>query len=319
MARKTNFGDCWDKEAFNWGQMGKDLLQLLKSRKKRDQDAKAGFELVHSEYDMEKIFLQTEAFYREALLAKNIAAFHEIPVLMYHQVVEKAPAASKYNIYVTRHQLEKQFQFLQARGFEAVTFEDLMARRLPPKPVILTFDDGYENSHDQLFPLLRQYGMKAVVYLLGNRQHRNNFWDIPQGEPEALLLKDRQVREMSESGLVEFGAHSMNHARLTQLKPQAARKEITGSKASLEKLLGKPVLSFAYPYGLYNEEIKKLTREAGYRFGVAVKGRFTRFGEDLMEIRRVHMFPDTSLLDLWKKTSGFYHRYRKLTGKFDAD
>jgi peptidoglycan/xylan/chitin deacetylase (PgdA/CDA1 family) len=317
-AKKTNFGDCWEKEAFNWDQMGKDLVQLLKNRAKRNQAATTGFQLVHSEYDMRNIFPYTEAFYRGVILEKNLAAFHEIPVLMYHQVVEKTPAASKYNIHVTRMDLEKQLRSLRARGFQPVTFEDLLTRRIPDKPVILTFDDGYENNYGQLFPLLRQYGMKAVVYILGNRKHRNNFWDIPQGEPEAALLKDSQIREMSESGLVEFGAHSLNHARLTQLKPQAVQKEVEGSKQSIEKLLGKPVLSFAYPYGLYNEPIKKITKEAGYRFGIAVKGRFTRFGEDLMEIRRVHMFPDTSPFDFWKKTSGFYHRYRKVTGKFDA-
>lgn len=318
-AKKTNFGDCWEKEVFDWDQTTKDILQLLKSRTKRDQAAKTGLQLVRSEYDMKKIYPATEELYRRVILEKNLAASHEIPVLMYHRVVEAAPTASKYNIYITWKNLEKQFQFLKARGFQAITFEDLMTRRIPKKPVILTFDDGYEDSHSQLFPLLCQYQMKAVVYILGNRKHRNNFWDIPQGEPEAPLLKDGQVREMFQSGLVEFGAHSQNHARLTPLKPEEARKEIEGSKKSIEKLLGKPVLSFAYPYGLFNEEIKKMTKEAGYSFGIAVKGRFTRFGEDLMEIRRVHMFPDTSVFDLWKKTSGFYHRYRQLTGKFDAD
>jgi peptidoglycan/xylan/chitin deacetylase (PgdA/CDA1 family) len=318
-ARITNFGDCFEKEFFDWDRTAKDLLQLLTNRKKRDQAAKKGFQLVHSEYDMKKIFPETERLYRRVMLEKNIAAFHEIPVLMYHRVVETAPTASKYNIYITRKNLEKQFQFLKARGFESITFEDLMTKRIPPKPVILTFDDGYEDSYTQLFSLLREYQMKAVVYILGNRKHRNNFWDIPQGEPEAALLKDNQVREMSESGLVEFGAHSLNHARLTLLKPEEAQKEIEASKRSIEKLLEKPVFSFAYPYGLFNEEIKKMTREAGDSFGIAVKGLPTRFGEDLMEIRRVHMFPDTSIFDLWKKTSGFYHRYRKLTGKFDAD
>jgi hypothetical protein len=61
-----------------------------------------------------------------------------------------------------------------------------------------------------------------------------------------------------------------------------------------------------------------MTREAGYTFGVSVGGPYTRFGADLFEIRRVHMFPHSSVFDLWKKTTGFYHRYRKLTGKFNV-
>jgi len=317
-AKATNFGDCSEKEDFDWLRMAADLVGLLKNPKKRAEAAKAGFDLVRSEYDLEKIARQTETLYQKVLLEKNIARFHEIPVLMYHRVVDKPPVGSKYNVYVTKESLEEQFQFLRRGGFETITFGDLLTRRVPSRPVILTFDDGYEDNYHHLLPLLKKYGLKAVVYLLGDRKHKNNFWDIPQGEPGAALLKEKQIREMAQSGLVEFGAHSMNHVKLTELKPAEIRREVEGSKKALEKFLGRPVVSFAYPYGLLNDGIKKITAEAGYSFGVAVQGRFTRFGKDLMEIRRVHMFPGTSLFDFWKKTSGFYHRYRKWTGKFDA-
>lgn len=314
-AKATNFGDCSGSESFNWPRFAFDVLHLLRDARFRAQVAKTGSDLLRNEYDLEKVVSQTQSLYQKVLLEKNISRFHELPVLMYHRVVEQAPAASKYNVYVTRETLEEQFRFLKDRRFEAITFTDLLTRRIPEKPVILTFDDGYEDNYHHLLPLLKKYGMKAVVYLLGDRKHKNNFWDIPQGEPEAALLKERQIKEMSQSGLVEFGAHSLNHAKLTELKPAEIRKEVEGSKKALEKLLGKPVVSFAYPYGLLNGEIKKITAQAGFTFGIAVQGRFTRFGEDLMEIRRVHMFPRTSLFDFWKKTSGFYHRYRKWTGR----
>lgn len=317
-AKATNFGDCFEKEDFDWPRMARELTELLRNPKKRAQAAQTGFTLLRNEYDLEKVVSQTEALYQKVLLEKNTSHFHELPVLMYHRVVEKDLAGSKYNVYVTRETLEEQFQFLKVRGYETITFGDLLTRRVPEKPVILTFDDGYEDNYHHLLPLLKKYGMKAVVYLLGDRKHKTNFWDVPQGEPEAALLREKQIKEMSRSGLVEFGAHSMNHVKLTGLKPGEIRKEVEGSKEALEKLLGKPVISFAYPYGDLNDEVKRITAEAGYSFGVAVKGQFTRFSEDLMEIRRVHMFPRTGLFDFWKKTSGFYHRYRKWTGKFDA-
>ena len=69
------------------------------------------------------------------------------------------------------------------------------------------------------------------------------------------------------------------------------KREVGESKKKLEDLLGRPVLSFAYPYGDVNAEIKKAVQEAGYPFGIAVNNGPTRFGEDLLEIRRVHMFP----------------------------
>lgn len=317
-AQVTNFGDCFEKENFNWDQARRDLVDLLKDGKKRAQTAKAGFELLKAQYDLQKAAAQTQDLYQKVLLEKNLSSFHELPVLAYHRVVEKPVAASKYNVYVTAENLEAQLRFLKDRGFEAVTFGELSTRRVPPKPLILTFDDGYEDNYLNLFPLLKKYGMRAVIFILGNRRHKENFWDIPQGEPAAPLLKERQIREMADSGLVEFGAHSMNHARLTDLKPAELRKEIDGSREAIGKFLGTSVPSLAYPYGFYNDEVKKATAQAGYTFGVAVGGRFTRFGEDLMEIRRVHMFPHTNLFELWKKTSGFYHRYRKWTGKFNV-
>jgi peptidoglycan/xylan/chitin deacetylase (PgdA/CDA1 family) len=317
-AKATNFGDCLEKSNFDWPRMEKELLELLRNKKKRDQTTKTGFELLHSEYDLEKISAQTEDLYQRVVLEKNISRFHEIPVLTYHRVVDQEPKDSKYNVYVTQKRLEGQMRALNAWGFEVITFGDLMTRKIEKKPIILSFDDGYEDNYLHLFPLLKQYNMKAVIYLLGNRKHKNNFWDIPKGEPAAPLLKEKQILEMSESGLVEFGAHSMNHAKLTDLKPEEIRKEVEGARKSLESFLKKPVYSFAYPYGAYNEEIKKITAGAGYPFGIAVNGRYTRFGDDLMEIRRVHMFPHTTSFDFWKKTSGFYHRYRKWTGKFNA-
>jgi peptidoglycan/xylan/chitin deacetylase (PgdA/CDA1 family) len=163
--------------------------------------------------------------------------------------------------------------------------------------------------------MVKKYKMKAVVYILGNRQHRTNYWDKPLGEAEHTLLKPAQILEMQKSGWVEFGAHSLNHARLTLIKKSEQEKEIMDSKKALEAFLKKPVLSFAYPYGLFNEEIKKVTKAAGYTFGIAVQHGPTRFKDDLMEIKRVHMFPKTSTFDFYKKTSGFYLRYRALLGK----
>ena len=314
-AKATNFGDCFESEAFDWRRAARDLAALLTDEGLRRQTAETGTRLVRSEYDMKTLYPQMESLYRQVILAENLTARHELPVLMYHRVVENPPAFSKFNLHVTQADLEEQFLSLKRRGFESVTFGDLSARKIPKKSVLLTFDDGYEDNYHYLFPLLKKHGMKAVIYLLGDRKHTVNFWDTPKGEPEAPLLKEGQIREMAESGLVEFGAHSLSHARLTELSPVEAEGEIRGSKKALEEFLGQPVLSFAYPYGSLNEEVKKMTARAGYTFGVAVTDGPSRFGGDLMEIRRIHMFPKSSSLEFMKKTSGFYLRYRKLLGR----
>jgi peptidoglycan/xylan/chitin deacetylase (PgdA/CDA1 family) len=314
-AKISNFGDCWERETFDWLRMIQEIRALLKSRWLRERTAQTGFQLVRSEYNLDGIFPQVEALYRDELLKNNVAGFHELPVLMYHRVVETPPVNTKFNLHITREDMERQLRFLKARGFETVTFEDLLLRRAPKKPVILTFDDGYESNYRHLLPLLEKYDMKAVLYVLGNRKHRSNFWDVPKGEPQASLLRPAQIKEMAAGGRVEFGSHSMNHTPLTEIGARQAEREVGDSKKALEDFLKKPVVSFSYPYGCVNEETKKITAQAGYTFGIAVNTGPMRFGEDLMEIRRVHMFPKTSGFEFWKKTSGFYLRYRKWKGE----
>ncbi|HTA77876.1 MAG TPA: polysaccharide deacetylase family protein [bacterium] len=314
-AKATNFGDCFETESFDWEQLTKDILYLLRNSKARTQVAQTGYELLKAEYDMKRVYPQMSGLYEKVMLDHNLSQIHELPVLMYHQVLDKEPKLAKFNLHVLAADLEKQLQFLRDHGFETIVFEDLLTKRIPKKPVLLTFDDGYENNYHFLFPLLKNYRMKAVVYILADRKHKTNFWDKPLGEAEHKLLKPSQILEMQKSGWVEFGCHSLNHTRLTQLKKTEQEKQIAGSKKVLEMFLKRPVHSFAYPYGVFDEEIKKITQTAGYTFGLAVSHGPTQFQGDLLEIKRVHMFPQTSTFDFFKKTSGFYHRYRALLGR----
>jgi peptidoglycan/xylan/chitin deacetylase (PgdA/CDA1 family) len=237
---------------------------------------------------------------------------YELPVLMYHRLVTQAPDFTKFDLCVTVQDFEKQLLWLKAWGFTPVTFQDLAGPVLPAKPIVLTFDDGYEDNYLNLLPLLKKHRVKVVVSILGDRALRQNEWDIPKGEPAVPLLNDAQILEMAASGWVEFGAHSMTHQRLTEASPEQVLRQVEDSKQSLETLLKNPVLSFTYPYGSVNEAIKQAVREAGFNFGLAVGTGPARFSEDLMEIRRIPMVPQTSRWEFFKKTSGFYLRYRKI-------
>jgi peptidoglycan/xylan/chitin deacetylase (PgdA/CDA1 family) len=231
---------------------------------------------------------------------------------MYHRLVTQAPDENKFDLCVTVKDFEQQLLWLKALGFTMVTFSDLIEKPAPAKPLMITFDDGYEDNYLNLFPLLKKHQVKVVAYLLGDRSVRRNEWDIPKGGPAVPLLTDAQVLEMAGSGFVEVGAHSMTHQRLTEVSLQEVRRQVEDSKKSLENLLGKPLLSFAYPYGSLNEAVKQAVREAGFRFGVAVGTGPTGFSADLFEIRRIPVPPKISWWDLFRKTSGFYLRYRKI-------
>lgn len=242
----------------------------------------------------------------------NLARLKRLSILMFHRVVEKIEPGPLYDINYTRENLDKLMAFLKARGFQTVTFEDLLTQPAPLKPIVLTFDDGYVDNYLNLLPLLRKHGMKAVIYLLGDRSVPSNLWDKDKGAPEAPLMNREQILEMAASGLVEFGAHSMTHCKLTQLDSAAMEREVKGCKSSLENLLGKPVLSFAYPFGFFNEAVKKAVAEAGFLLGIAVEWGPDDFGRDLMETRRVCLSPDAGPLEFSWKTSPFYPAFRRL-------
>src|ERR1035437_2235914 len=105
----------------------------------------------------------------------------QIPVVMYHRVVDTTMETGKHNIYVYRESLVKQFEYLKKNGYKTLTFKNLEESMTHDKCVILTFDDGYEDNYNILFPLLKKYQFTAVIFLV-TRQKRNE-WGISEGEP----------------------------------------------------------------------------------------------------------------------------------------
>src|SRR3989338_1998883 len=124
-------------------------------------------------------------------------------------------------------------------------------------------------------------------------------------------MSDAQIREMAEYG-IEFGAHSLNHEKLTEIPLADARREIEQSKFEIEKRLGTPIISFAYPYGKLNEELKGIVKGAGFHFGIASDSGPRRFWNDPFEVRRIQIFPGFSLFSFLKKSSGWYHHYKRI-------
>jgi peptidoglycan/xylan/chitin deacetylase (PgdA/CDA1 family) len=177
--------------------------------------------------------------------------------------------------------------------------------------VILTFDDGYADNHTLALPLLRERGMKAVVFLIGDARITTNVWDAAEGEPELPLLDAGQIREMVAQG-IEFGSHTRSHARLAGLAPERLRAEVAGSKRAIEERVGEPVLALCYPYGAVDQAAKQAVADAGYAFGVASDSGPLTIGQDLLEIRRAQVFPGTTDFGFRKKTSAWYLRYRQL-------
>lgn len=182
-----------------------------------------------------------------------------IPILMYHHIrINPQPRDSLWaSLHVSPQQFEEQLKYLADHQYHPVSLNEIYGSlngegRLPEKPVVLTFDDGYRSFYDNAYPLLVKYHMKAVEFVITNVQQLPAYftWE--------------QAQTMNASGLIEFGAHTRNHPALTTVSQNDLVSEIKGSKNDLESHLKKTITWFAYPYGDYNTRVVNAVRDAGY-------------------------------------------------------
>lgn len=217
----------------------------------------------------------------------------DIKVLLYHRVVRKSEATGKHKIYVDAKRFERQMQYLKDHNFETLTFYDIAEKKHlnsnRPK-VIITFDDGYEDNYYHAFPILKKFNFKAVIFLVTQKSY--NEWGVKEGEPRVLLMSKEMIREMSDYG-VEFGGHTQSHIDLKTLNAEEIKSEILGCKKDVESITGKKTISFAYPFGGLNDEIKRITQYSGYDFGIATKYGPPHFHDDYYQIKRHEINPGT--------------------------
>jgi peptidoglycan/xylan/chitin deacetylase (PgdA/CDA1 family) len=215
-----------------------------------------------------------------------------LKVLIYHRILEDEEQCKKESdLCVHVDEFRKQLSLLERWGYTTITFHDYRlclegALNLPRKPIIITFDDGYEDIHRNALPLLQEFGMKAVVFAIGDNQIKTNTWDIDNGSPARPLMSPQQILEVHAAGF-EIGSHSLTHADLSSVSKETSWEEISRSRMLLEILLNARVESFAYPYGLTNEHVKRMVADAGYTTGCGVYSGPAKFGEDLFDIRRI--------------------------------
>ncbi len=228
--------------------------------------------------------------------AENI----NIKVFMYHRIVPNDTDVIRDWHSVSEQNFKKQLRLLDTFDFTAITFEDyhlyLQGKlTLPKKPVILTFDDGHLETYEVAVPILKEFDMRAVIYVIGNRNLKYAFWDQRDGTHVLPLMSEDQILDIYSDGF-EIGAQTMSHPELPNLTKEEQVEEITGSKQSLEALLRKEILSFAYPYGCLSQECRSIVQEAGFKFACGVYTGPPKFGTDLYNIRRLTIGNNTGIV-----------------------
>lgn len=179
---------------------------------------------------------------------------YDVPVMMYHGVAYHP--SENANLLVDPEKVEEQFCYLLDNGYSPIWFSDIEHIEDYEKPVILTFDDGWENNYTKLFPLVLKYRVKITIFVVCSFFENST---IHLTTPEAL--------EMQASGLVSFQSHAISHEDLTWLSVEEQEREIRESRLILTRKFGRIPYALAYPIGGSNPKIEAFTRQ-NYRFGI---------------------------------------------------
>lgn len=223
-----------------------------------------------------------------------------VPILMYHYIRKNPHPKNKVweNLHVSPEQFAEQLKYLSDHGYHSITLDDLDASlnkgiQLPDKPIILTFDDGYISFYTSAFPLLKQYNMKAIEFII-----TKGVSAVPS------YLTWSQIEEMNQSPLISFGAHTQHHPSLTQIQETKRKDEIIGSKNELESHLHKPVRWFAYPYGSFNNPVILDVQSAGFSGAVSTVYGAIQSKETLFTMPRIMVSGSFSLDDFARRIEG---------------
>ena len=234
-----------------------------------------------------------------------------VPILLYHKITSEFGMGGVWN---TPRQFRAQMEHLKSMGFEAVSpgkaFEDFQERT-----VVITFDDGYEGVYEHAFPVLKELGFTASIFLITGYVGRSNEWDVNFGV-KFRHLNWSQIEEMAGEG-ISFHSHTHTHPNLTWLGDSELRDELTRSKMELEEKLGRPARYLSYPFGIYDARVKETAQEVGYE-GCFSSYRGRRGRKDRYAMRRHGIYIIDTLWDLRAKIAGrdgISIRFEELKGK----
>lgn len=198
-----------------------------------------------------------------------------IPVLMYHNL-DQNPDFKKITYTIKPHLFEKHMKALKKSGYSTITATELNDyiynnATLPRNPILLTFDDGKTNNYEYVYPVLKNLDMKGTMFAIVHKADRHR---------DEEYLDWNRLKEMNDSGVIDIQSHTYNLHYKIDNKPMIFNKtakesdedykkrilaDFKLSKKLIEKNIGNKVVSLAYPYGGYNEDIEKISKQAGYK------------------------------------------------------
>ena len=197
-----------------------------------------------------------------------------VPVLMYHAVSDDL--WGYWDLFVSPQTIDDARLSLQENGFETIWFEDLSHVEDYEKPVILTFDDGYDDNYTELFPLLQKYNAKATIFV------------IPKAIGTPHKMTAEQIYELSRSGLVSIQSHTYSHGNLSTMDEETLVFEMAESQKYLAALTGQVPYAVCYPEGTRSELSIEVAGRY-YEYGLLMNGQLYNTSDDPLRVKRFYV------------------------------
>ena len=220
------------------------------------------------------------------------------PILTYHKLGPRPGGVRLKGLYVSGKLFTRQLEELKQAGYRSGALGDC-AGPLQEKRIGITFDDGYVNVLRYGLKPLASTGFWAIQFLVADLLGKGNEWDVAAGEAPEPMMDVEQVREWLAAGH-EIGSHSLSHPWLTRIPVAEAREEITASRKRLEDVFGRPIEHFCYPYGDWNETVRDLVAEAGYRTACTTNPGVNTQSDSPFGLKRfTARYPSRNLKAIW--------------------
>lgn len=229
-----------------------------------------------------------------------------VPIIMYHYFQPKASADDK--LCVSPETFDKQMRFLKEHQYNVITLEEVgklvaQKKKIPPKTIAITMDDGYKSNYIYAFPVLKKYNLPATIFLIYDEIDR----------PQNDRLNWDEINEMKASGLITFGSHTLGPEPLINIKSdEELKRQIFDSKKFLESKLGYTVNTFSYPEGFFTDKIKKIVMDAGYSLAVTTLPSGRSPSDDIFALKRLRISSNSDNLFVFRvEISGYYTAMRE--------
>ncbi len=279
------------------GTIGTISYNKEKDKNAKDKNAKArqealkkqeqAIKLKEKQEEEERVKAEKAEKVKLAVLGQSTST--PIPILMYHSV-----AYEKNNeLRIPKEKFREQMKYLKDDGFTPISLNQLydsivFKEALPPKPIVLTFDDGYVDNYTNAFPVLKEFGFKATVFVITSGIDDNKYY-----------MSSEQLKEMDKNGF-DVESHTVSHNELNKMPHDQQKNELQGSKTKLETILGRPVTYLAYPLGKFNEDTISALQETGYTMALTTVDGLAQGSNGIYKLKRIYV-SDNYSMDYYKK------------------